>query len=54
MLRNNFEGFTLHLTDSNFKELVGFEREIIRESRFGTKEPNITNGIDILYILIYA
>ena len=42
-------GFTLDLRDSNFKELIGFEREIIRESSFGTKAPNITNGIDTLY-----
>ena len=40
----------LDLRDSNFKELIGFEREIIRESSFGTKAANITNGIDTLYI----
>ena len=50
MLDNNFEGFTLELRNSNFKELTGFEREIIRESAFGTKAPNITNNIDTLYI----
>ena len=42
--------FTLDLRDSNFKELIGFEREIIRESTFWTKAPNITEGIDTLYI----
>ena len=41
---------TIELRDNNFKELIGFEREIIRELSFGTKVPNITNGIDTLYI----
>ena len=50
MLSNNFEGVPLDLRDSNFKELTGFKREIIKESSFGTKAPNITNGIDTLYI----
>ena len=43
-------GVTLDLRDGNLKELIGFEREIIRESSFETKAPNITNGIDSLYI----
>ena len=43
-------GVTLDLRDINFKERIGFEREIIRSSSFGTKAPNITNGIDTLYI----
>ena len=38
-------GFTLDL-----RELIGFEREIIRESSFGTNAPNISNSIDTLYI----
>ena len=50
MFSYNFEWFALDLRDSNFKKLIGFEREIIRESSFGTKAPNITNGIDTLYI----
>ena len=41
-------GFTLR--KSNFKKLIGFAMEIIRESGFGTKAPNITNDIDTLYI----
>ena len=41
---------TLDLRNTNFKELIGFEREIIRESSFGTKVPNITNCIDTLHI----
>lgn len=42
--------FVLDLRNSNFKELIGFETEVIRESSFGTKAPNITNSIDTLYI----
>ena len=43
MFSNNFKrgggggGVTLNLRDSNFKELIGFERKIIKESSFGTK-----------------
>ena len=42
--------FALDLTGSNFGALIGFEPTVIRQTQYGTDIPNITNGLDTLYI----
>ena len=43
-------GYQLDLRGTKFGELIGFDEEVITETKFGTKTPNITNSIDSLLI----
>ena len=42
--------FQLDLRETNFGELIGFEKKLITKTDYGTKLPNITNSIDVLNI----
>ena len=42
--------FQLDLRQTNFGELIGFEKKLITKTEYGTKLPNITNSIDVLNI----
>ena len=42
--------FQLDLRETNFGELIGFEKKLITKTEYGTKLSNITNSIDILNI----
>ena len=42
--------FQLDLRETNFGELIGFEKKLITKTEYGTKLPNITNSIDVLNI----
>ena len=42
--------FQLDLGESNFSELIGFEKKLITKTDYGTKLPNIKNSIDVLNI----
>ena len=42
--------FQLDLRQTNFGELIGFEKKVITKTEYGTKLPNITNSIDVLNI----
>ena len=42
--------FALDLRNSNFGSLIGFEDEFFRQTKWGTKTPNITNSVDNLYV----
>ena len=35
--------FQLDLRETNFGELIGFEKKLITKTEYGTKLPNITN-----------
>ena len=50
-------GFVLDLTNSNFGNLIGFDKKLYgntiileNSTHWGTKTPNITNSIDTIYI----
>ena len=40
----------LDLRNVNFGDLIGFDNKIVKETEYGSKLPNITNGIDSIYI----
>ena len=40
----------LDLRNSTFGDLIGFESEILTETGYSTKLPNITNSVDTMYI----
>lgn len=40
----------LALRETNFADLIGFEKKLINKTEYGTKLPNITNSIDVLNI----
>ena len=40
----------LDLRQTEFGELIGFEKKLITKTEYGTKLPNITNSIDVLNI----
>ena len=42
--------FQLDLRQTNFGELIGFEKKLITKTEYGTKLPNIANSIDVLNI----
>ena len=42
--------FQFDLRQTNFGELIGFEKKLITKTEYGTKLPNITNSIDVLNI----
>ena len=46
--------FQLDLRETNFGELIGFEKKLITKTEHGTKLPNITNSIDVLNIYTNA
>ena len=43
-------GYQLDLRRSKFGELIGFEENRIKKEEIGSKLPNITNSIDVLYL----
>jgi len=46
-LRGDYE---LDLSQGNFGELLGFDKRILTYSSFGDKVPNITRGVDWVYL----
>ena len=42
--------FQLDLRETNFGELIGFEKKLITKTEYGTKLRNITNSIDFLNV----
>ena len=42
--------YELDLSQGNFNELVGFDKKILDGPRLGTKIPNITRGVDWVYL----
>ena len=42
--------FQLDLRQTNFGELIGFEKKLVTKTEYGTKLINITNSIDVLNI----
>ena len=42
--------FQFDLRQTEFGELIGFEKKLITKTEYGTKLPNITNSIDVLNI----
>ena len=42
--------FQLDLRQTEFGELIGFEKKLVTKTEYGTKLPNITNSIDVLNI----
>ena len=43
-------GYQLDLKGSKFGELIGFEEKIVEREEIGSKLPNITNSIDVIYL----
>ena len=43
-------GYQLDLRGSKFGELIGFEEKLVEGEEIGTKLPNITNSIDVIYL----
>ena len=46
-ISNNFQ---LDLRNSNFGDLIGFEKMVITQTEYSSKLPNITNSIDVINI----
>ena len=44
---NNYQ---LDLRGTDFEDLIGFEKKLVKRTEYGTKLPNITNSIDVLNI----
>ena len=42
--------YQLDLRNTNFGDLIGFEKKLVTKTEYGTKLPNITNSIDVLNI----
>jgi len=42
--------YQLDLTQGNFNELLGFNKKILNGSSYGEKVPNITRGVDWIYL----
>ena len=42
--------YQLDLRGTEFGNLIGFEKKIVKNTEYGTKLPNITNSIDVLNI----
>lgn len=43
-------GYQLDLRQGNFADLIGFERKIVTATDLGTKNANITNSVDAIFI----
>ena len=43
-------GWRLDIRDSSFGDLIGFEPQIISQTSYSTKLPNITNSVDSIHI----
>ena len=43
-------GYQLDLRGSKFGELIGFEEKLVEKEELGSKLPNITNSIDVIYL----
>lgn len=44
------DGYQLDLRDGDFSSLIGFEKEIIVSTKYGSKSPNITRNVDNIFI----
>ena len=44
------DNYQLNLRGTNFRDLIGFKKEIVTMTEYGSKLPNITNSIDVLNI----
>nr|DAC81282.1 TPA_asm: penton [Corynactis coral adintovirus] len=44
------DGYQLDLRGTRFGDLIGFEEDIVSQTEYGTRLPNITNSIDVLNI----
>ena len=44
------DNYHVDLRNTNFGDLIGFEKKIVTMTEYGTKLPNITNSIDVLKI----
>ena len=44
------DNYQLDLRNTNFGDLIGFEKKLVTKTEYGTKLPNITNSIDVLNI----
>ena len=44
---NNYQ---LDLRGTDFEDLIGFEKKLVKRTEYGTKLPNITNSIDVLNV----
>ena len=42
--------YQLDLRESKFGDLIGFEEKIVDKEEIGSKLPNITNSIDVIYL----
>ena len=42
--------YQLDLRETEFGDLIGFEKKLITSTEYGSKLPNITNSIDVLNI----
>ena len=42
--------FQVDFRGTNFAELIGFEKKLVKSTEYGTKLPNITNSVDSLNI----
>ena len=42
--------YELDLSQGNFHELLGYKKRILSDSSFGNKVPNITRGVDWVYL----
>ena len=40
------DNYQLDLRNTNFRDLIGFEKKLVTKMVYGTKLPNITNSID--------
>ena len=47
---DNSDNYQLDLRNTNFGDLIGFEKKLVTTTEYGTKLPNITNSIDVLNI----
>lgn len=44
------ENYQIDLTTGDFSSLIGFEKEVVTLSKYGSKQPNITRNVDNIYI----
>ena len=42
--------YQLDLRGSKFRELIGFEEKLVEKEEIGSKLPNITNNVDVIYL----
>ena len=44
------EDYRLDLTNFDFRKLIGFDSKLIEQTEYGTNLPDITRGVDEIYI----